>query len=117
MNKMINLTHDEIEQKIMKILYSNLNVFFTKYAIYNKLLDDLNYDKNKHLTTTDLKRKFMDVLRVIDLKYNNLTIDKYNGYYSITTDEKINKKKFKDLENLHYNFLQTLNEIPQSPSN
>ena len=47
-----NLTNNEIELKIMKILYANIDINLTKYYIYEKLLEDLEIDINIDSTST-----------------------------------------------------------------
>ena len=84
------ITHDVMEKKIMKYLYANLDKWLSKYVIYEKILDDLNIKINIHLQK-DLKRKVIDILRIINSKYEDVIFDKNLELYSIKTNNNDNK--------------------------
>ena len=49
MSNLSKMTYDDIENKIMKYLYSNPNTRFNQYSLYNKLLDDILKLNNQSL--------------------------------------------------------------------
>jgi hypothetical protein len=51
------MTYDNIENKIMKYLYSNPNTRFNQYSLYNKLLD--NIEVKNSLTQEILKENLL----------------------------------------------------------
>lgn len=96
------MSYDDIESKIMKYLYSNPNTSFNQYSLYNKLLDDME-GKNGLFDTRDFKRKFIDILRNLDCKYDDLTITKNNNNITIILDKEINTKNYEDVNYTSYN--------------
>lgn len=96
------MSYDDIESKIMKYLYSNPNTSFNQYSLYNKLLDDME-GKNGLFDTRDFKRKFIDILRNLDCKYDDLTITKNNNNITIILDKEINTKNYEDINYTSYN--------------
>ena len=102
MSNLSKMTYDDIENKIMKYLYSNPNTRFNQYSLYNKLLDNIE-GKNSLFDTRDFKRKFIDILRNLDCKYDDLTITKNNNNITIILDEEINTKNYEDVNYTSYN--------------
>lgn len=96
------MSYDDIESKIMKYLYSNPNTSFNQYSLYNKLLDDME-GKNGLFDTRDFKRKFIDILRNLDCKYDDLTITKNNNNITIILDKEIDTKNYEDINYTSYN--------------
>ena len=95
------MSYDDIESKIMKYLYSNTNTSFNQYSLYNKLLDDME-GKNGLFDTRDFKRKFIDILRNLDCKYDDLTITKNNNNITIILDKEIDTKNYEDVNYISY---------------
>jgi len=102
MSNISKMTYDDIESKIMKYLYYNPNTSFNQYSLYNKLLDDMEC-KDGLFDTLDFKIKFIDILRNIDCKYNDLTITKNNNNITIILDKKINTKNYEAVNYTSYN--------------
>jgi len=102
MSNLSKMSYDDIENKIMKYLYSNPNTSFNQYSLYNKLLDDME-GKNSLFDTRDFKRKFIDILRNLDCKYNDLTITKNNNNITIILDKEIDTKNYEDINYTSYN--------------
>lgn len=96
------MSYDDIENKIMKYLYSNPNTSFNQYSLYNKLLDDME-GKNDLFDTRNFKRKFIDILRNLDCKYDDLTITKNNNNITIILDKEIDTKNYEDVNYTSYN--------------
>jgi len=102
MSNLLKMSYDDIESKIIKYLYSNPNTSFNQYSLYNKLLDDME-GKNGLFDTRDFKRKFIDILRNLDCKYDDLTITKNNNNITIILDKKIDTKNYEDVNYTSYN--------------
>ena len=102
MSNLSKMSYDDIESKIMKYLYSNPNTSFNQYSLYNKLLDDME-GKNGLFDTRDFKRKFIDILRNLDCKYDDLTITKNNNNITIILDKEIDTKNYEDVNYTSYN--------------
>lgn len=102
MENISKMSYDDIESKIMKYLYSNPNTSFNQYSLYNKLLDDVDV-KTILFDTRDFKRKFIDILRNLDCKYDDLTITKNNNNITIILDKEINSKNYEDVNYISYN--------------
>ena len=102
MSNLSKMSYDDIESKIMKYLYSNPNTSFNQYSLYNKLLDDVEV-KTVLSDTRDFKRKFIDILRNLDCKYNDLTITKNNNNIIIILDKEIDTKNYEDINYTSYN--------------
>jgi hypothetical protein len=96
-----SIKHDKIEEDIMMIMYSKPNTLFNQFSLYNKLLDKYDYKKLKNYNTNEFKRKFMDVIRSIDQKYDDLTVIK-NKEISLILDKTTNTEIFEDIENKKY---------------
>lgn len=102
MSNLSKMSYDDIESKIMKYLYSNTNTRFNQYSLYNKLLDDMEV-KTVLSDTRDFKRKFIDILRNLDCKYNDLTITKNNNNIIIILNKEIDTKNYEDINYTSYN--------------
>jgi hypothetical protein len=102
MSNLLKMSYDDIESKIMKYLYSNPNTSFNQYSLYNKLLDDME-GKNGLFDTRDFKRKFIDILRNLDCKYDDLTITKNNNNITIILNKEIDTKNYEDVNYTSYN--------------
>ena len=95
------IKHDKIEDDIMLILYSKPNTMFNQFSLYNKLLDKYDFKNLKNYNTNEFKRKFMDVIRSIDQKYDDLTVIK-NKVISLILDKTDNTTIFDDVENTKF---------------
>lgn len=102
MSNLSKMSYDDIEKKIMTYLYSKPNTSFNQYSLYNKLLDDMEV-KTILFDTRDFKRKFIDILRNLDCKYDDLTITKNNNNITIILDKKIDTKNYEDINYTSYN--------------
>lgn len=103
MSILSNMSYCDIETKIMKYLYSNPNTSFNQYSLYNKVLDDMEEVKNCLIDTKDFKRKFIDILRNLDCKYDDLTITKINNKITIILDKEKDTKIFDKVNYTSYN--------------
>lgn len=92
---MFDFTDEEIENKIMKYLYSTPNVEFTQFALYNKLLlNELKDDEENYFIENSFyfKKRMINILRTID-KYEDVIICKKKNYYSVILKNSNNKNK------------------------
>ena len=102
MSNLSKMSYDDIENKIMKYLYSNTNTSFNQYSLYNKLLDDMEV-KTVLFDTRDFKRKFIDILRNLDCKYDDLTITKNDNNITIILDKEIDTENYEEINYTSYN--------------
>lgn len=96
------IKHDKIEEDIMLIMYSKPNTMFNQYSLYNKLLDKYDFKNSKNYNTNEFKRKFIDVIRSIDQKYDDLTVLKNKEIITLILDKTDNTKIFHDIEYTKY---------------
>jgi hypothetical protein len=65
---------DEIENNIMSVLCSNMDLKFTFNSLFNKILDD-KYEKNQSsIIHSNFKSKFLTILYYIKFRYNDIKI-------------------------------------------
>jgi hypothetical protein len=83
MTDLTQVSLQEIEDKIMSILYSNMDIVFTQYALFNKLLEDKYDNKYTNLVGSNFKPKFLLVLKNLMEKYDDIIINKSNGIFSV----------------------------------
>jgi hypothetical protein len=75
-----NITHDEINSKIMIILCANEGIVFDQYNLYSKVLDKIS---SSNFVPTTFKYKFMLVLRNLMTINNNVKLIKENDVYNV----------------------------------
>jgi hypothetical protein len=75
-----NITHDEINTKIMIILCANEGVVFDQYKLYSNVLDKIS---TANFVPTTFKYKFMLVLRNLMTINNNVKLIKENDVYNV----------------------------------
>lgn len=84
MSNLNEISIDKIETDIMSILYANINIKFTQYTLYNKLImDKYNNDKNLTHIQPNFKSKYLLVLMNLMSKYDDIEITKINNVYNI----------------------------------
>ena len=82
MSNLQDTTIDEIECKIMSILYANMDMTFTQYTLFNKLLTD-KYDWNGLSIHPSFKSKFLLILKNLMSKYDDIKVSKENNSFSV----------------------------------
>lgn len=86
MNKISNLQDisiDKIETDIMSVLYANLDIKFSQYTLFNKVLEDKYDGQYSSQIHSNFKTRFLLVLRNLMSKYDDIVITKNNNIYWI----------------------------------
>ena len=89
-----NYSTDDIETKIMSILYANIDKKFSQFALFSKLINDKFTEfTNKPIHPT-IKAKFLLVLRTLASRYDDIIVSKENNIYYVvclTNKDELNK--------------------------
>lgn len=80
MSDLINVTHDELNNKIMIILCANEGTIFDQYTLYSKVIDKFT---STSFIPPSFKYKFMLVLRNLMNTNNDVKIIKKNNVYNV----------------------------------
>jgi hypothetical protein len=83
MSDLSDITFDDIETKIMSLLYANTDVSFSQYSLFNKLIEDKFDIKPTTIINQSFKAKFIIVLRNLMSKYDDIKITKDNNVYNV----------------------------------
>lgn len=86
MNTVTNLQDisiDKIETDIMSVLYANMDLKFSQYALFNKVLEDKYDGQYSSQIHSNFKSRFLLVLRNLMSKYDDIKISKDNGVYYV----------------------------------
>lgn len=78
-----NVSFDEIETNIMSVLYANIDMNFSQYALFNKVLKDKYDGQYSSQIHPNFKSKFLLVLRNLMSKYDDIKVSRNNGIYSV----------------------------------
>ena len=84
MNTITNLqdvTIDKIETDIMSVLYANLDIKFSQYALFNKVLEDKYDGQYSSQIHSNFKSRFLLVLRNLMSKYDDIKVSKDNEIF------------------------------------
>jgi hypothetical protein len=74
---------DKIETDIMSVLYANMDIKFSQYALFNKVLED-KYDSQYYgQIHSNFKSRFLLVIRNLMSSYSDIKVSKDNGVYYI----------------------------------
>jgi hypothetical protein len=86
-----NYSTDEIETKIMSILYANIDKKFSQFALFSKLINDkfTEFANNNKPIHPSIKAKFLLVLRTLASRYDDIIVTKEeNTYYVVCLTNK-----------------------------
>ena len=84
---------DDIENKIMVVLYSTMDVQFTKFSLYDKLIIDQYNITNNSFIHQNFKANYLLILRHLRSKYDDIVItDDGKIYCTFNKDEKETEK-------------------------
>lgn len=83
MSNLENVSFDKLETDIMSVLYANMDIKFSQYALFNKVLADKYSDQYTTFVHPNFKSKFILILRNLMSKYNDIQVTKENNEYSI----------------------------------
>jgi hypothetical protein len=114
-----NYSTDDIETKIMSILYANIDKKFSQFALFSKLINDkLPEFANTPIHPT-IKAKFLLVLRTLASRYDDIIVTKENNMYYVvclTNKDELNKvTNYTDNKELEQ-FMSAYNSINLSNS-
>lgn len=96
MSDLSNITLQEIESKLLIILYANENKIFDQYVLWNKLIDKLEIN-NKYINPT-FKNKYLIVLRNLKNRFDDIEIVKENNIYKAYCKKDDIKVEYEDYE-------------------
>ena len=89
MTDLIDTSIDNIETNIMSILYSNIDIKFSQFSLFNKLLNDKYDISSSNFIHPNFKAKYLLVLRNLMSKYDDIVITKENkNYYILCASDK-----------------------------
>lgn len=75
---------DNIETKLMSVLYAHIDTCFNQFALFDKLIKD-KFPENYNTTINPvIKAKFLLVLRNLASRYDDIKVEKINNIYSVT---------------------------------
>ncbi len=75
---------DNIETKLMSVLYAHIDTCFNQFVLFDKLIKD-KFPENYNTTINPIiKAKFLLVLRNLSSRYDDIKIEKNNNIYSVT---------------------------------
>ena len=89
MTDLVEISIDNIETNIMSILYSNIDIKFSQFSLFNKLLNDKYDTSYTNFIHPNFKAKYLLVLRNLIAKYDDIIITKENkNYYILCVSDK-----------------------------
>jgi len=119
MSNLNDISIDKIETDIMSVLYANMDIVFTQYSLFDKVVENKYDFKNTNSIHHNFKSKFLLVIRNIISKYPDIKITKDNMLYNIVctsdSDVKFNEltKIFNNEENRTSNIKLDENDISE----
>lgn len=81
MTDLQNITFDEINVKLLLILYSNENKLMDQYTLFNLIVEKFRATLPINYVSPDFKSKFLLILRSLMSKNDNITVTKKNNVY------------------------------------
>ncbi len=88
-------TIDNIETKIMSILYANIDTTFNQFALFNKLIKDKFPEMYNTTINPIIKARFLIVLRSLMSRYDDVKVSKDNNVYTVVCVSDKDKTEFK----------------------
>ena len=83
MSNLNDISLDKIETDVMSVLYANMDIVFTQYSLFSKLIEDKYDFKNTISIHPNFKSKFLLVIRNLISKYPNIKITRDNLVFNI----------------------------------
>lgn len=97
MTEVDNYSIDNIETKIMSILYSNIDQKFSQFALFDKLIKDKYSELYNTTINPAIKAKFLLVIRNLVSRFDDILVTKENNIYSVVCLS--NKDKIDSVKN------------------
>jgi hypothetical protein len=109
MSNLSDISIDQIEIKLMAILYNNRDINYSQYTLYNKLIVDKFCLKNTSIVDPSFKARYFLVIRNLISKYDDIIITKDNNiYYIMCKSDKENINVVKHEEKIDINIYNDL---------
>lgn len=83
MSNLCDISIDKIETDVMSVLYANMDIVFTQYSLFSKLVQDKYDFKGNNTIHPNFKSKFLLVIRNLTSKYDDIKITRENMVYNI----------------------------------
>ena len=103
MSNLNDISIDKIETDVMSVLYANMDIVFTQYSLFSKLVEDKYDFKTTNSIHPNFKSKFLLVIRNLISKYPDIKITRDNNMvYSIVclTDSNIKLNELNKLNKI-----------------
>ena len=99
MKDLLEISIDDIETNIMSILYSNIDVKFSQFSLFNKLVVDKFDMEHNSFIHPNFKAKYLLVLRNLMSKYDDIIITKENKkYFIVCVSNKEKTEKYEEYD-------------------
>lgn len=112
MSNLDDISIDKIETDVMSVLYANMDIIFTQYSLFIKLVQDKYDFKSTNTIHPNFKSKFLLVIRNLRSKYDDIKITRENMVYNIVclsdNDIKLNELIKKPLSITEQNTLSNI---------
>lgn len=95
MESLSNISIDKIETNVMSVLYSNLDIEFTKNSLFNLLLEEKYSNLYSNYIHPNFKSKFLLVIKNLSLKYDNIKIKEENNTFTIKCESNDEYQEYK----------------------
>lgn len=90
-------TVDEIETKLMSVLYANIDTRFSQFSLFNKLIKDKFTELENTIIHPTIKSRFLLILRNLPSRFEDIIVDKIdNVFYVVCLSSKENTNKVMD---------------------
>lgn len=103
-----NVSFDKLETDVMSVLYANMDIKFSQYMLFSKLLND-KYNGEYNFIHPNFKSKFLLILRNLMSKYDDIKVTKENNTYWIVctsnSDIPIKLSNYKDTKETKFDNL------------
>ena len=97
MSDLSEITINEIEEKIMAILYASIDIEFNQFTLYDRLIHDKFDSKFTNTISPNFKAKFLLVLRNLMSHYDDIQVNKVNNiFHLICFSNDTKKNEFND---------------------
>ena len=103
MSNLNDISIDKIETDVMSVLYANMDIVFTQYSLFSKLVEDKYDFKTTNSIHPNFKSKFLLVIRNLISKYPDIKITRDNNMvYNIVclTDSNIKLNELNKILNV-----------------
>jgi hypothetical protein len=75
---------ENIETKLMSVLYTNIDTCFNQFTLFDKLIKEKFPENYNTIINPAIKAKFLLVLRNLTSRFDDIKVEKKDNIYSIT---------------------------------